>query len=114
MCTRVCACMCTHVGLGEHSQVAGIPVSQPCGRRVSLWVSRVLAPLLSPSQAGPRLGKHLRVGPCLPAVEAADVLHIAEDDRLLAGHGCWHAGTTVQVLYVVALEELKLTHKGLL
>lgn len=49
-----------------------------------------------------------------PAVEAADVLHVAEDDRLLAGHSRGHVRAAVQVLHVVALQELQLTHKGLL
>lgn len=47
-------------------------------------------------------------------MEVADVLHVSEDDCLLAGHGCGHVGAAVQVLHVVALQELQLAHEGLL
>lgn len=100
----------------------------PYGERLSLghhtsgmcpWVNRVPTPA---AECHPPRGlthscactSHACVWPCLPAVEATDVLHIAKNDCLLAGHGCWCSGSTVQLLYVVALEELKLTHEGLL
>ena len=47
-------------------------------------------------------------------MEVANVLHVSEDDRLLAGHGCGHVGAAVQVLHVVALQKLQLAHEGLL
>lgn len=59
---------------------------------------------------------HVRaLSPTLPpAVEMADVLHITKDDCLLAGHSCGYSGRSLQVLHVVALQELQLTHKSLL
>lgn len=61
---------------------------------------------------------HTRVHACSPtlppAVETADVLHVPEDDCLLAGHGCRHTGRSVQVLHVVTFQELQLTYESLL
>lgn len=50
----------------------------------------------------------------LPAVEMADVLHVSKDDSLLGGYSRRYMWAAVQVLHVVALQELQLAHKGLL
>lgn len=47
-------------------------------------------------------------------MEVAEFLHVPENDSLLAGHGGRHMGAVVQVLHVVALQELQLANKGLL
>lgn len=49
-----------------------------------------------------------------PAVEVAEILYVAEDDGLLTGHSSGHMGAAVQVLHVVALQELQVVHEGLL
>lgn len=84
-CARVTA-VCTHVSVSEHAHMyTHVHTYRP---------------------------KETPPGP--PAVEVADVLHVSEDDCLLAGHGCGHMGAAVQVLHVVALQELQLAHEGLL
>lgn len=72
-CARVTG-VCTHVSVSEHTH------------------------MYTHTDQRKRLQAH-RAGP--PAVEVANVLHISEDDCLLAGHGCGHMGAAVQVLHVV-------------
>lgn len=47
-------------------------------------------------------------------MEVAEFLHVPENDSLLASHGGRHMGAVVQVLHMVALQELQLAQKGLL
>lgn len=100
-CVHVClylgACVCKHVN---------IPVCIYTSSCVSVceYTSACLCPRVHT----------VGLPVCPPAVEVADVLHVAEDDSLLAGHGGGRMGAAVQVPYVVALQELQLADEGLL
>lgn len=111
LCARISVCrhMCSlcHVHTCPHVQVcAGVCrcVHGDSGVRVSRC-ARVAGMHVFTSEGPPAHS---------PAVEVADVLHVAEDDCFLAGHGRGHVRAVVQVLDVVLLQELQLAHKGLL
>lgn len=108
--TPVSGDKCVLIQGEEHQQVSQVstPRPSPRGTHVCEWVEWVLWACTHTREQPPRPPAHP------PVVEVAEVLHIAEDDSLLAGHRRGHMGTAVQVPHVVALQELQAANEGLL
>lgn len=87
---------------------------------VHAWLAHVHVSVCTPGGSGAAVGpayppeQPWGLPTHLPAVEMANVLHVSKDDSLLGGHSRRYMGAAVQVLHVVALQELQLAHKGLL